>query len=131
MKQIGLLNQPLSHLIAGMGHMDELCVADAGLPIPSGVARVDLAISRNLPPFLEVVRAVLSELRIESAIIAEEMSQRSPETEKALRTILGDVAIQVIPHDSFKARTRQSVAVVRTGEFTPYANVILVAGVVF
>lgn len=77
------------------------------------------------------MRAVLSELRIESAIVAEEMSQRSPETEKALRTILGDATIQVIPHDSFKARTRQSVAVVRTGEFTPYANVILVAGVVF
>jgi len=131
MKQIGLLNQPLSHLIAGMGHLDELCIADAGLPIPSGVARVDLAIVRNLPPFLDVVRAILAELRIEGAVIAEEMSQRSPDTEKALRAILGDTNVQAIPHEAFKARTRQSVAVVRTGEFTPYANVILIAGVVF
>jgi D-ribose pyranase len=39
--------------------------------------------------------------------------------------------VTAIPHEEFKARTAAARAVVRTGEFTPYANVILIAGVTF
>jgi D-ribose pyranase len=34
-------------------------------------------------------------------------------------------------HEDFKAATRAARAIVRSGEFSPYANVILRAGVVF
>ena len=33
MKKSGILNQPISAVIAGMGHTDTLVIADAGLPI--------------------------------------------------------------------------------------------------
>ena len=36
-----------------------------------------------------------------------------------------------IAHEELKALTRHARVVVRTGEFTPYANIVLVAGVVF
>ena len=131
MKKGTLLNQPLSAVIAGMGHMDELVIADAGLPIPAGPQRIDLALTQGVPGFTATVQAVLSEFQIEGAVIAAEMLERSPDIAAALQAALGDVPIQTVPHDAFKARTARARAVVRTGEFTPYANVILIAGVVF
>ncbi len=131
MKKIGLLNQPLSGVIAGMGHLDMLTVADAGLPIPPGPERIDLAVSQGVPAFMDVLRAVLGELQVQGAIIAAELPQRSPTLYAALVEALGDCPVEQVPHEVFKARTAETRAVVRTGEFTPYANVILVAGVVF
>lgn len=131
MKKTGLLNQPLSCVIAGMGHFDELAIGDAGLPVPAGPERIDLAVSEGVPGFLAVLRAILGELQVQSAVIASEMPGRSPELHAALREVLGDIPIEQVPHEAFKARTRNARAVVRTGEFTPYANIILVAGVVF
>ena len=131
MKKTGLLNQPMSEVIAGMGHFDTLVIADAGLPIPPGTRRIDLAVSAGVPPFLDVVRATLGELQVQSALVAAEMETRSPATYAALRDVLGDIPVESVPHEAFKARTAGARAVVRTGEFTPYANVILVAGVIF
>lgn len=131
MKKLGLLNQPLSAVIAGMGHTDMLVIADAGLPIPPETQRIDLAVSAGLPPFLDVLRATLGEMQVERAIIAQEMEGRSPEMHKALLAALGDIPVETVSHEQFKQITRGARAIVRTGEFTPYANVILVAGVVF
>lgn len=131
MKKNGILNPTLSSVIASMGHMDTLVIADAGLPVPQETIRIDLALSEGIPSFMDTVRVVLSELQIEGAVVAEEMLQVSPEVYDTLRVILGDVAIETVKHTEFKERTRSARAVVRTGEFTPYANVILVAGVVF
>ncbi len=131
MKKIGVLNQPLSRVLAGLGHMDELVIADAGLPIPTGTERIDLAVSAGIPAFLDVLRAVLSEMEVQGAVVAAETIERSPQMYEALRELLGDVPIQTVPHEQFKVRAAAARAVVRTGEFTPYANVILIAGVVF
>ncbi len=108
-----------------------LVIGDAGLPIPAGPQRIDLAVSAGVPPFLDVVRAVLGEMAVQGAVVAAEMASVSPAMHAALRDILGDIPVEVVPHEVFKARTREARAIVRTGEFTPYANVILIAGVVF
>lgn len=131
MKKTGLLNQPLSNVIAGMGHLDTLVIADAGLPIPMQTPRIDLAIHEGMPPFLDVVRTVLGELQVQEAVVPAELEQRSSAMYQALRAVLGDIPIRAVPHTEFKAQTSSARAVVRTGEFTPYANVILIAGVVF
>jgi D-ribose pyranase len=131
MKKSGLLNQPLSNIIAGIGHQDTLVIADAGLPIPLTTTRIDLAIREGLPPFLDTLQAVLDEMAVEEAIIAQEIIENSPEMYAALQELLGNIPIKMIPHEEFKQRTELARAVVRTGEFTPFANVILVAGVVF
>ncbi len=131
MKKVGLLNAPLSEVIASMGHRDSLVIADAGLPIPAGVRRIDLAVRPQLPRFLDVVAAVLEELAVEEAVIAVEMGERSPEVRSGLAHLLPSVPLRAVPHEQFKALTAEARAVVRTGEFTPYANVILIAGVVF
>jgi len=131
MKKIGILNQPISCVVAGLGHMDMLVIADAGLPIPANTQRIDLALAEGIPSFLQTLRVILSETQMEHAIIAEEMREVSPALYEALQDALGDTPLEAIPHVAFKERTRSARAVIRTGEFTPYANIILVSGVVF
>lgn len=131
MKKTGLLNQPLSRVIAGMGHTDTLVVSDAGLPVPADTERIDLALKQGIPKFIDVVTAVLGELKVERAIIASELQGKSPQIHKALVELLGDVPIDTVTHENFKTRTASARAVVRSGEFSPFSNVILVAGVVF
>lgn len=131
MKKTGLLNQALSNVIAGMGHMDTLCLCDAGLPIPTSTERIDLAVSEGVPNFLNVLDTVLNEMQIEGAIIAQELEQASPEMHKSIMERLQKVEVQVLSHEEFKQQTHSAKAIARTGEFTPYANVILIAGVIF
>lgn len=131
MKKIGVINQPISTVISGMGHLDMLVIADAGLPIPWETNRIDLALKEGVPGFLETLEVVLEELQIESAFLANEVFSVSPQLAEDIQKILNDVPIEKVPHADFKNKTSHAKAVIRTGEFTPYANIILVAGVVF
>jgi D-ribose pyranase len=131
MKKSGILHPELARVIASLGHGDGLCVADAGLPVPAGVVRIDLALAPGLPGFLPVLEAILGELAVESAVIAEELPARSPAMHREIERRLGKVRLQAVPHERFKELVAGCRAVVRTGEFTPYANIILHSGVVF
>ncbi|MDA8146499.1 MAG: D-ribose pyranase [Thermaerobacter sp.] len=134
MRRTGLLHAELLAVVGGMGHGDFLVIADAGLPVPSGVRRIDLAVREGMPPFMAVVETVLGELVVESAVLATQTEEQRPELAEALRAALRDVgvsAVSCLPHDEFKLRCAGARAVVRTGECTPYANVLLVAGVPF
>ncbi len=131
MKKTPLINAPVSRVIAAMGHTDALCIADAGLPISSLTERIDLAVRPGLPPFLDVLGAVLEELVVERAVVAGEIREKSPIVLEGIQRLLGDITIDFVPHEEFKKLTERSKAVVRTGECTPYANVILYSGVPF
>jgi D-ribose pyranase len=129
----GTLNGQLARVISETGHTDLLVVTDAGLPIPPGVERVDLAIRENLPRFLEVLDTVLEEVAVEGVLLAEEIKEASPEMLEAVRERFArlDVPLRFVPHTEFKQATAGARAAVRSGEFTPYANVLLTAGVVY
>ena len=131
MKKTPLLNVELSEVIAGLGHGDMLVIGDAGLPIPLDVRRIDLALTRGVPGFIDTLRTVLAEMQVQSVIVAEETGQKSPHILAAIKQLLPTTPIEVVSHELLKADTEGAVAVVRTGEFTPYANIILVSGVVF
>ena len=133
MKRNPLLHIELSQVIAGMGHGDVLVIGDAGLPVAAGVRRIDLALSAGVPTVAQVLAAVLSELQVERAIVARECLSDRGEVPGwyASHQPLLPAAPETVSHHEFKALTAQAVAVVRTGEFTPYANVALVSGVVF
>ena len=139
MKKSMLLNGPLSSVIAHMGHTDGLVIADAGLPIPVGPERIDLAVIRGLPGFLEVLRATVSEMQVERAVIASEMVATSPQLYAAFRQVIEEtvqaqgapIALEMVPHEEFKRLSGKARAIVRSGECTAYANVMLHSGVAF
>jgi len=131
MKKTTLLHAELSQLIATLGHGDAVVIADAGLPVPPGTRCIDLAVTRGVPAFHEVLDAVLSEMQVERAEHAEEALERNPEIARLLQERLQGVPLHAVQHVEFKQRCVGARAIVRTGECTPYANVMLFAGVVF
>jgi D-ribose pyranase len=131
MKKTTLLQSDLSYIIAAMGHLDTLVVCDAGLPIPAETMRIDLALTQGVPGAIQTLKVILEELKVEKVILAEEVKEHNPGYLTAVKELLPDVPFEFVPHSDFKARTASARAVVRTGEFAPYANVILISGVVF
>lgn len=131
MKKTPLLNSEISRVISQMGHTDSIAIGDAGLPIPNSVERIDLAVIKNLPTFIDTLKAILTELEIEEVEIAREIKDASPEVYEGVAKEIGNVKITWISHEELKENLKKCKAVVRTGEQTPYANIILKSGVVF
>lgn len=125
------INPALSRVISETGHTDLIVVTDAGLPIPVGAERIDLAYRPGAPAFLDVLDTVLAEMVVEGATVSSEIAEQSPHMLAALRERLPGIDIELVPHVDFKRRTHDARAFVRSGEFTPYANVILHAGVAY
>lgn len=127
------INPALSRVISETGHTDLIVVTDAGLPIPPGSERIDLAYRPGDPAFLDVLDTVLAELVVEGATVSAEVAEQSPEVLEALRERFAGEGfeIELIPHVDFKKLSQGARAFVRSGEFTPYANVILHAGVAY
>lgn len=131
MKKGKLLNSKITEIISKMGHTDEIVIADAGLPIPDGVCRIDLSVVKGLPSFLDVLEALLESYECESYILASEISEYNSETEQQIKDMLKDAKSIYLTHEEFKERCKKAKAVIRTGECTPYANIILQSGVIF
>ncbi|MGL4388883.1 MAG: D-ribose pyranase [Brevinema sp.] len=132
MKKTPLLNSHISSLIATLGHTDSVVIADAGLPIPKGVWSIDLALVRGVPSFEELMKALLTEMTVESYIIASEASEQFEVLcQNMLVTNNNKTIGSRISHENFKKQSHHAKAVIRTGECSPYYNIILQAGVSF
>jgi D-ribose pyranase len=129
MKKTALLNREVSAVIASLGHTDMLVICDAGFPVPPCVRRIDLAVTANMPPFLKTLETVLTELEVEKIIVADETREVSPDLFKQIEDLFPGLPMDTMPHLKFKEVAREARAAVRTGEFTAYANIILVCGV--
>lgn len=125
----GILNPQIARVFAETGHKDTIVVSDAGLPMPNGVERIDLAWKPNEPRFLEVLEEVLKHITVEKVILADELKTVSPDMYKKIMEVLPKgIPVEFVPHVELKKQTEKARAIIRTGEFTPYPSVILVAG---
>ncbi|MFV0352754.1 MAG: D-ribose pyranase [Oscillospiraceae bacterium] len=131
MKKSGLLNPQILSAIAEIGHTDYLVIADPGLPLPEGVKVIDISLVRGMPAFTDVLQAVTEEFVIESYTIAVEMPEASQGLYKQTEALLPGLPQKRVTHSDFKELTKKARAIIRTGETTAYANVILTAGVNF
>jgi len=129
MKKGGILNPQLNRIISEMGHGDILIIADAGLPIPKEVERIDLILKCGTPSFEEVLQTILSELKIEKAYVAKEIKEKNSQTLNLISSLIEEV--KFITHEELKELSKQARAIIRTGECSPYANIILISGVTF
>ncbi|MDF2613341.1 MAG: rbsD [Clostridia bacterium] len=139
MKKGVLIHSEISYVISKLGHGDSIVIADSGLPIPGSVQRIDLALTEGIPSFMQVLQAVLSEQCVEEMIIAHEIKDKNAKLYHQVLEVIhnyeknGNVKLKVteVSHEEFKAETQKTKAIIRTGEYTPYANIILRSGVVF
>lgn len=128
MKKNGIMNGPISSVIAHLAHTDMVTIADAGLPIPSTTKRIDLALKPGVPGLLETIEVILTEMHVEKAFVSEDLLIKNPQIYTEIQRLLIGIAVEPITHADFKQLSGRSMAIIRTGELTPYANVILVAG---
>ena len=131
MKKHGILNAQLAGYIAALGHKDLFMVGDAGMPIPAGVPIVDLVVTAGVPTFVQVMDAILDETEIEGYTLATEIKEHNPKLLAYLQGKLPTQEATYISHTDLKKMSSQCKFAIRTGEFTPYPNVILRAGVAF
>ena len=133
MKKTTILNSEISYTIAQMGHGDKLVIADAGLPIHDFTPRIDLALKQDIPTFLDVFETVIKELQVEEMILAKEIKKHNHKIFDELQAFCkaNNVKMTFVSHEDFKEATIDSKAVIRSGECSPYANVILKSGVTF
>ncbi|MDM5187132.1 D-ribose pyranase [Bacillus sp. DX4.1] len=131
MKRHGVLNSEIAAVLASLGHTDKIVIADCGLPVPEGVKRIDLAVELGKPSFLDVLQVVADDMAVEKLTLAEEITAHNAEVKLEVEARLKDAASEYVSHEQFKELTKQAKVVIRTGEATPYANVILHAGVIF
>lgn len=129
MLKTGILHPQLARVLAEIRHMDTLVIGDAGLPIPKGVERIDLGWKEGNPAYLDVLEEILKYLVVEKATFAEEATKVSPDFhKKALNLLPVGIPVDYLAHTELKKQSEEAKAIILTGEFTPYTNVILVAG---
>lgn len=132
MKKHGILNSEVTKVLTDLGHTDQITIGDAGLPVPNGVKKIDLALKFGLPSFQEVLQTVLSDMAIEKVFLAEEIkSQNSSQLQVILKALPDEVEIIYLSHEEFKIQTQTSKAIIRSGEVTPFSNIILQSAVIF
>ena len=131
MKKAGILNAQLAGYIAALGHKDTFLIGDAGMPVPKGIPIVDLALCGGVPTFEQVLTAVLDETEVEYYCLAEEIKEKNPRLLQFIQLSLPEVENEMMPHIDFKEYTKTVKFAIRTGEFTPYPNIVLRAGVAF
>jgi D-ribose pyranase len=132
MKKSGHLNRDISRVLASMGHTDSIVIADCGLPVPHGVECIDVSLALGDPPFLNVLDTVLADLKVERAVFASESQEHNSALVSQASKIAGEVVrVEFVAHEKLKELSRYARAVIRTGEATPFASVILYSGVIF
>lgn len=125
----GIFHPQLLRVMGELRHRDTLVIGDAGLPIPKGVERIDLGWKAGSPGYLEVLEEILKYLVVEQATFAEEAKMVSPEFHKKALSLLPEkLPLRYIPHSELKKESESAKAIILTGEFTGYTNVILTCG---
>lgn len=93
--------------------------------------KIDLSLKPGLPAFQDTAAVLAEEMAVEKVIAAAEIKASNQENAKFLENLFSEQEIEYLSHEEFKLLTKEAKAVIRTGEFTPYANCILQAGVLF
>ena len=133
MKKAGILNSEISRVLSYMGHTDLIAIGDCGLPIPDTVERIDLALKFGVPTFMETLETVVADMKVEKIVLAEEIKTQNPKVLAEIEALFAGQNIEVayVSHVELKALTGSCKAVIRTGETTPYANIVLQSGCIF
>lgn len=131
MKKTGIINSNIAAVVADMGHTDWISIGDAGMPVPSDTPKIDLAVQSQLPSFIDVLKNVLQEMEVQHIYLATEIKTQNASQLTAIKKLLPNIEITFVPHSELKKDLSKTQAFIRTGEMTPFSNIILESGVTF
>ena len=131
MKRSGIVNSEISKVLSYMRHTDLICISDLGLPCPNNIKTIDLSLKLGYPSFLDVLSEIIKDMKIERIILAEEIKNNNKEVYNKILNMFENISIEYVSHNDFKQKTFDCKAIIRTGEATPYANIILQSACIF
>ena len=131
MKRNGIVNSEISKVLSYMRHTDLICISDLGLPCPNNIKAIDLSLKSGYPSFLDVLSEIIKDMKIERIILAEEIKNNNKEVYNKILNMFENISIEYVSHNDFKQKTSDCKAIIRTGEATPYANIILQSACIF
>ena len=124
----GIINPHLLDLLSRIRHTNALVIADAAFPFWPEIETVDIALVKGLPTVLDVVNAILPNWKCGEVIMASEFeTHNSPPVRSAFRRACRKIPMNFEPHLDFKKRVPDAIGLIRTGDTTPYGNMILIS----
>jgi len=129
MQEVGIVNRELARVLAQQGHGDCLMVVDAGFAIPKSADVVDISLAENCPMLIDTLQELKKFFSVEKLIFANDTKEVSPSLFNKITQLFGaEVPVELVTHPQIKELSTRVKAVIRTGDFTAFANVILVSG---
>ena len=126
MLKTGILNPQINSLLSRVRHTNTLVIADRGFPFWPMIETVDISLVDDIPTVLQVLAAVRQNFQAGRAWMAEEFLKQNPvNVRDAFAGALRGAELNHEPHVEFKKRVPLAIGLIRTGDTTPYANLIL------
>ena len=124
----GILNPQINSLLSRVRHTNALVIADRGFPFWPMIETVDISLIDDVPTVLQVLNAVRGQCHFGEAYMAAEFNEHNDvNTRQLFADALYGLALHKEPHSEFKRRIPQAIGLIRTGDTTQYANVILIS----
>ncbi|NVF12504.1 D-ribose pyranase [Anaerococcus sp. AGMB00486] len=130
MKKNGILNSEISKALSDLGHTDLIAIGDCGLPIESD-KKIDISLKLGEPKFIDVLETLLNDYICQGYILASEIKEKNKKQEAAIKKLLPNIKPSYVSHEDFKRKLSACKFIIRTGETTPYSNIILESGNIF
>jgi len=122
----GILNPQINALLSRVRHTNTLVIADRGFPFWPMIETIDISLVDDVPTVLAVLRAIRLNFQIGKAWMAQEfLKQNSAKTSSAFAAALEGIELTHEPHIEFKKRVPHAIGLIRTGDTTQYANLVL------
>jgi D-ribose pyranase len=122
----GILNPAINSLLSRVRHTNTLVIADRGFPFWPHLETVDISLVDDMPRVLDVLSAIKQNFSIGRVFAAQEfLAVNSPHTASSLEDALLGIPITFESHLEFKKRVPHAIGLIRTGDTTQYANLIL------
>lgn len=126
MLESGVINPQLLSLISRIRHTNTIVIADYAFPFWPQIETVDLSLVPGIPTVCQVLEALLANWKCGAVWMASEFKEHNVrKTVNAFRRLCRGVSIQFEPHLEFKKRVPGAIGLIRTGDTTIYANMIL------
>ncbi|HEX3470486.1 MAG TPA: RbsD/FucU family protein [Silvibacterium sp.] len=126
MLKTGILNPAINSLLSRVRHTNTLVIADRGFPFWPEIETVDISLVDDIPRVLDVLRAIQRNFVIGAAFMSNEFRiANGLEAQQAFLDALSGIPTTFEPHTEFKKRVPRTIGLIRTGDTTQYANIVL------
>ncbi len=129
MLQNGILNPHILHLIARIRHTNTLVIADWAFPFWPQIETVDISLTHGIPTVLDVLEQLRQNFKVGRIWQAQEFLATNPaDTVSRFDRSFADfpnATVNRLPHLDFKSMVPNAIGLIRTGDATPYGNIII------